>query len=315
MKRWIQLSAALSLGLLPMTVLAQASPAGAQEQRVMVVQAQDVQDDNRDEDRDENDFQGWLELADRIRAQVRGPLSAQPDVFFFGEPKMEKAAFLGVRTAPVPPSLRPHVDLPPGVGLVVEAVEPDSPAAAAGLKQYDILHKLGDQLLINTEQFAVLIRMNQPDAEITLAVVRQGKPLEVKARLVEREVPARPFPRLDIMPLPPGGRGRIELRDWFDDVDDLPLPGRMDRAAQAQIVVSDNEHMLKITVRNGQRTLLATDKDGSVLYEGPIDTPEQLDALPDGIREKVKKMQVEMERRPRRRGPPTRPVPPEGGMN
>jgi hypothetical protein len=228
---------------------------------------------------------------------------------------MEKAAFLGVRTAPVPPSLRPHVDLPPGVGLVVEAVEPESPASAAGLQQYDILHKLGDQLLINTDQFSTLIRMNKPDTEITLSVVRQGKPLEVKAKLVEREVQVRPFPQLDIMPLPPGLRGRIDLPDWLEDADDLPLPGRMNRASQAQIVVSDKEHVLKITVKNGKRTLLATDKDGSVLHEGPIDTPEQVDALPESIREKVKNMQVQIEQSPRRRGPSTRPDNPVGGMD
>ena len=312
MKRLIQLSAMLSLVVSPALVRAQAAPEDARGPRSMVVRAEAVNDDDRD---GENELPRWRELADRIRMQVRGQAPGQPDIFFFGEPKMEKAAFLGVRTAPVPPSLRPHVDLPPGVGLVVEEVEPDSPAATAGLKQYDILHKLGDQLLINSDQFAALIRMNKPDTEVTLSVVRAGKPLEVKAKLVEREVPVRQLPQLDIMPLPPGVRGRIDLPDWLEDGDDLPLPGRMSRASQAQIVVSDNEHVLKITVKNGKRTLLATDKDGTVLHEGPIDTPEQVEALPESIREKVKKMQVQIEQGPRRRGPSTRPDHPAGGMN
>lgn len=311
MKRWTRLIPALSMVLTPLFVTrdvhGQASP-----RTTVLVQAQADDDQGRDDQPD------WHELGDRIRLRLGGEFAGQPDVFFFGEPKMEKASFLGVRTAPVPPSLRPHVDLPKGVGLVVESVEPDSPAAAAGLKQYDILHKLGDQLLINTEQLAALIRLNPPDTEVTLSLIRQGKPMEVKAKLVEREVPVQPFPQLDIMPLPRGMRGRIELPELpgLPKLDDLPRgPGQFQRNSQAQIVVSDNEHVLKMTIRDGKRTLLATDKDGSVLFEGPVNTPEEIEALPEAIREKVKKMQVHVEQGPRTRTPATRPGLPDGTMN
>lgn len=304
MKRWIRVIPAVAV-----TALLVAGEARAQEweRSVMIVQRDAEPDDGRD------GLPDWRELGDRLRFHVRG----QPDVFFFGEPKMEKASFLGVRTAPVPPSLRPHVDLPKGVGLVVESVEPDSPASAAGLQQYDILHKLGDQLLINTNQLSVLIRLNTPGTEVTLSVIRQGKPMEVKAKLVERELPVQQFPQIDIMPLPGAGQGRIEIPELpeLPGLDDLPVPGRLHRSSQAQIVVSDNEHVLKVTIKDGRRTLLATDKDGSVLFEGPVDTPEQIEALPDSIREKVKKMQVHMDQTPRRRGPATRPNRLPGDLN
>src|SRR5258708_1330287 len=82
--------------------------------------------------------------------------------FFFVEGKTEKAAFLGVSGSPVMPALREQLKLPKGVGLIVEHVEPKSPAEAAGIKQYDVLHKIGDQLLVNAHQLAVLVRMHKP---------------------------------------------------------------------------------------------------------------------------------------------------------
>jgi len=95
--------------------------------------------------------------------------------FFFVEGKTEKAAFLGVSGSPVMPALREQLKLPKGVGLVVEHVEPKSPAEEAGIKQYDVLHKIGDQLLVNAHQLAVLVRMHKPDEEVTLTPPAPGR--------------------------------------------------------------------------------------------------------------------------------------------
>jgi hypothetical protein len=113
-------------------------------------------------------------------------------------------AFLGVATAPVPPAVRRRVDLPDGIGLVIGNVEPNSPAQQAGLKQYDILHKLNDQLLVNAEQLAVLVRTFKPGDTITLGIVRGGKMEQVPATLGER--PAAPSaPQVEFF-APQGGQ-------------------------------------------------------------------------------------------------------------
>lgn len=96
------------------------------------------------------------------------------------------APFLGVSTMPAPNSLRQRVELPPGIGLVVQSVEQGSPAEQAGVKQYDILHKLNDQLLVNMEQLSVLVRTFKPGEEVRLTVVRGGRAQELTARLGER---------------------------------------------------------------------------------------------------------------------------------
>lgn len=113
------------------------------------------------------------------------PLRLELDV----QMELVKAAYLGVTTTPAPKSLRHQVELPNGVGLVVDTVAPDSPAAAAGLKQHDLLHKIDDQILVNPQQLAVLVRTHKTGDSVKLTVLRGGKPVELTAKLVEKDLP------------------------------------------------------------------------------------------------------------------------------
>jgi hypothetical protein len=103
-------------------------------------------------------------------------------------PPLEKAAYLGIATSPAPPVLRKQLKLSDGMGLVVDFVEPGSPAEAAGVQPYDVAVRLNDQILVNAPQLAVLVRTFDPGAEVTLTVIREGKETPVKVKLVEREV-------------------------------------------------------------------------------------------------------------------------------
>ncbi|HET6882927.1 MAG TPA: PDZ domain-containing protein [Pirellulales bacterium] len=100
----------------------------------------------------------------------------------------KKVAYLGVSVGPVPAAVRQHVKLPAGVGLIVESVEPDGPAAKAELRTYDILEKLDRQLLVNQEQFSVLIKMHRPGEEVTLELIRANEPKTSSITLGERLV-------------------------------------------------------------------------------------------------------------------------------
>src|SRR4051794_40813857 len=102
--------------------------------------------------------------------------------------QLTKAPYLGVSTSAVPGALRQHLGLAEGVGLVVDFVEPDSPAQKAGLKQYDILTKFDDQILVNAQQLAVVVRTHKGGEEVKLALIRGGKEQTLKTKLVEKEV-------------------------------------------------------------------------------------------------------------------------------
>ena len=103
--------------------------------------------------------------------------------------KPSKTAYLGVVTAPVPPQLRAQLDLPDGMGLSVEAVAKDSPAAKAGITPYDVLKKFNDQMLCAQEQLSVLVKAAGNGARVSLVVIRGGREQNVPVTLGEHDAP------------------------------------------------------------------------------------------------------------------------------
>ncbi len=110
------------------------------------------------------------------------------------QPATQKVAYLGVAVSPVGPALGEQLNLAKGMGLLVDHVEKDSPAEAAGIKQYDVVQLLGDQMIVDEHQFSVLIRGHKAGDQINLTVIHQGKPTSVSAKLVEKEIPVMPRP-------------------------------------------------------------------------------------------------------------------------
>jgi hypothetical protein len=101
--------------------------------------------------------------------------------------KAEKVTFLGIGASPAPPVLTHQLHLPAGFGLVVDEVVPDGPADKAGLKQFDLIQKFDDQLLVDDRQLTALVHSHKPGETVALTVIRQGDPLTLKAKLAEHE--------------------------------------------------------------------------------------------------------------------------------
>jgi len=101
-----------------------------------------------------------------------------------------------VGTEPVSPQTAAQLAIRRGSGLTVITVTPESPAAGAGLQRFDVLAKLNDQILVNTEQLASLIRSFEPGDTVTLVFHRGGKEMTATAKLGARTQPV----------LGPGGR-------------------------------------------------------------------------------------------------------------
>jgi len=123
--------------------------------------------------------------------------------------KTEKAAFLGVAVIPMSSELRKQLQLADGPGLVVRFVEPDSPAALAGIAQDDLLQKINDQMIFNHAQLAALTRWYKAGTKINVSLLRAGKPLTVTATLTEKEQPVAedgtiPMPNRIILTAPNG---------------------------------------------------------------------------------------------------------------
>lgn len=220
--------------------------------------------------------------------------------------EMVKAAYLGVATSPAPKSLRHQVELPNGVGLVVDTVAPDSPAAAAGLKANDLLHKVDDQILINSLQLAVLVRTYKPGDSVKLTVLRGGKPVELTAKLIEKELPPLDELRVNLEPQLFHAQNWVTVQPppaqpWATLVQPLerpPAPGMlMDQSYT--LTWDDGTVQMTITAVEGKQTLVAKDKDGKELCRGPIDTAEQRAKLPPEVRDRLGKVWVAPQDGPR----------------
>lgn len=99
--------------------------------------------------------------------------------------------FLGVETSTVPRVVSEQLGLAKGFGLVVDYVVPDGPAATAGVQQSDILKMLNDQILMEPDQLAKLVRSYPEGTNVTLTVLRKGAESKITVKLGKKEVSSR----------------------------------------------------------------------------------------------------------------------------
>jgi len=99
--------------------------------------------------------------------------------------------YLGVDTSQVPTVVSEQLGLAKGFGLVVDYVEPNSPAATAGVQQNDILKMLNDQILVEPSQLRKLLQTFPEGTQVTLTVLRKGQEQKFTAKLAKKEVPQR----------------------------------------------------------------------------------------------------------------------------
>jgi membrane-associated protease RseP (regulator of RpoE activity) len=95
--------------------------------------------------------------------------------------------------APADDALRDHLKLPKGQGLVVTAVDGNSPAAQAGIQQNDVLVKLGDTALGKPEDLEENLK-KAGDKPVSLSLIRNGNSmaLQVQPRITVTLGPAQP---------------------------------------------------------------------------------------------------------------------------
>jgi membrane-associated protease RseP (regulator of RpoE activity) len=214
-----------------------------------------------------------------------------------GPARTEKAAWLGVATSRAPLSLMKQLKLKSGV--VVDDVKPDSPAAAAGLKPQDLIEKLDDQLLINPAQLEALVRMHKAGDSITLTILHEGDRSTVTAKLVEHDVLAMQddgpliisTSPIGFAPAPANATPDVQAHTQimtFGHGDSDPN-GHGSSSFQSQF--SDGTHQLTISGHDGHKTLVIKDSSGKELFNGPIDTPQQQDAIPQDLMPKFQQMQ------------------------
>jgi S1-C subfamily serine protease len=97
-------------------------------------------------------------------------------------------AYMGVGTQPVTPDLQQQYGLSRSSGLLIAEVAPNSPAAAAGLQQGDIIVKVNGEEIADSAGLAALIRDMRPGDKVELVVDRNGAEQTITVTLAERPV-------------------------------------------------------------------------------------------------------------------------------
>ncbi len=205
----------------------------------------------------------------------------------------QKARYIGVVTGPLSAEMSAQLKLPAGVGLLVVQTLPDSPAAKAGIKKHDVLHKLGDQLLVNHEQLRTLMQQHKKGDSARLTVITGGESKEVGVKVDERDMPvAQANPAIIRHTLRPSMPHPDRLLNRVRE--ELMRQGKLPRANQNESVASyqDNEHKITLKVVNDKKFLKVHDKTGKVVFDGEISTEKQFNAVPDDIKTKVKKLNL-----------------------
>jgi len=124
--------------------------------------------------------------------------------------------WIGVECTRVDPTLRAHLQLPEGQGLVVRSVVPDSPAAKAGLREHDILLQAGDKKLGSLDDLIDAVQAAK-EQKLSLEFVREGKRQKIEVTPVKR-------PSEQMLPgfgwgtwIPAPGNPDFEaFRKWFE---------------------------------------------------------------------------------------------------
>lgn len=239
--------------------------------------------------------------------------------------------FLGVILDPVPDLLGGHLQLQPGEGVVIGELVAGGPAEKAGLSVGDVLVEVEGVAVGSPEAVRGEVEKFEVGEEVEVSVVQKGQ--RKKARVVLGEAPA-PMAQgfgqagepldgfLEDLPdrhadmirealernlrafedLEPGGGGMADQlqRGLMQRLQkEMGAGGGMqmkwDVGAESSIRLLDEEGSIEMTSRDGHKEARVYDNEGKLLWEGPYDSEQDKAAVPDGIRERLEKLNFDMD--------------------
>ena len=146
--------------------------------------------------------EGWIERAEEGGAQVYEIRRAMGKYM------------IGVGGAPVSDVLRAQLRLPKGEGMVVAKVFEDSPAAYAGIKQFDVITSAAGKSIGGLDDLARQVALAGKSKEkLKLEMVRGGKKISVQVAVEDQDIPKWMSIHTDLKDLP---IDKAELRELLE---------------------------------------------------------------------------------------------------
>ncbi len=201
----------------------------------------------------------------------------------------DEVAYAGLNVGPRVEAA--NATVPAGVGIQVGFIDPKGPSVGK-VEEGDVLTRLDDQMLFNSEQFRALVRTRKPGDKVKLTLVRGVEPMVVEFPLGSR--PAEKLASADrsgaragragVIETPngititPGGVIPPELLKQLQDMQSgiLPPPASrsripsVDELREQSGASSSSSHSFSFSFGNGAKsssTSMASDGEGSVSLE------------------------------------------------
>ncbi len=102
------------------------------------------------------------------------------------EGKQVSRGYLGIAPVNITKDLKDAFDLPSTEGLLVQQVQPNTPAEKAGMKNGDVILTLEGKKVADADQFRLQVAGMEPGKTINLGILRNGKKMDLKVKLGER---------------------------------------------------------------------------------------------------------------------------------
>ena len=93
--------------------------------------------------------------------------------------------FLGVSIQPITPALAKSLNLPDQKGALVADVNPDTPAAKAGIKRGDVIVAFNGKEVADSQSLPAIVAASPVDQEATVTVKRNGDTLQLPVKIGE----------------------------------------------------------------------------------------------------------------------------------
>ncbi len=99
--------------------------------------------------------------------------------------RVTTSIWLGILTEPISEDLRAQLDLPVGRGVVVRQIQPESPAAKAGVKVHDVLVEAAGKSLGKVDDLQAVLQ-GAGEKPLAIMLIRTGKKQTVEVQPTKR---------------------------------------------------------------------------------------------------------------------------------
>jgi len=162
----------------------------------------------------------------RASAAVRlgSPAPGLPPAYLGrSEPGWTSASYLGVGLQPLTPGLREAFSVPPGIGVLITEVFPETPASRAGLSAGDVIVRMDRRAIGQIGDVHRVLDYFDPGEQLVVEVIREQTKQELTVTLGQRDrSPGPERPEADTQPLfDPAWWGEVERfmdrwKDYFE---------------------------------------------------------------------------------------------------